>query len=583
MGKPVSSPWEHSQHSHPPLNQYIMQQHPPRPVGYSSESPHTESRASEIIATLDRLQSVTRKRDLTHHPLHLTHTSTPAFNRSLSSSVVRLSANSTTTVHNNETADSDGGQPRRVEEWMGGDDGCKLYSHSRSISSEPSVAEVIAQSPESGEADMEVDDPDSHLGMILAVAEDPPKQPMNEVEEDRDLQPDKDGSGGRTLKKVTPTIGSWLTGVGSGRDATQMEQQSLAGRPDTGAERGDITPPTLNEGSARAKSVEKTAAQVLLPSQGQKSDDHTNDDKDASEEGVCHPLPDKSDSIPWWISSKPGKVVNLLCDESHRGQKSTVMGPQPDLIVNQTVVTLDSDGTCTENGDRLNASEGNGRNAEVVDVGNHLDAAAAATQTVASPKNALSVSDKQELEPTPQPTPTIAVKEAVALGPCPVESPMRRSTRSSLGLLKKKSYAESSEDERVSVGRSNPGSGSRGAGCQTAKQKRNEASVRVHTSTPGTKTTIPVPDADQRVVTVAASASTPTKMPDWEIQLRNLPNWEFELELWKERELFRYHTTGITPHFQVSYSLTTWKGIGTTAPSMLNRRRKTGGRQRSRS
>jgi len=562
----LTSTRERAQHSYPPLNQYIMQLHSPQPQ--SNGIPPAQSSASEITATFDRLQCTARNRDLTNSPPHSANTSTSTFISSFSTSILRPPANPATT----EPAEYDEGQFRRVETWMDGDGGGKVYSHIRTFSSDANAVEMVSKSPESSGADMEVDDPDSHLGTILRVASDPSKQSGSEIAGDRDFPPDKNGSGGGTLKNVAPTIDSWF---GRSGGATQVEEQRPTGRFGTGVGTREITFPTLDGGPAGVKSVEKTAAQIPPRGHGQKPDGLTNDGEEASEEEVWHLLPAKLGSISWWKSSKTGKVVRLFRDEplpGHREQDNMVPEKQPGSTVDQTVVGLESGETGTGNGDRLNASEGNGRSAVVADAGDLQGAAALATQTAFPLKQAPNVSDNKKPEATTQQTPAIVIKESTAYDSSPTESPIRRSTRSSMGLLTKKSYAESSGDERARViSRSNSGSGSKGAGGQAVKQKRNEASGKVHPSATGTKASRSVPNTDKPLATVATTSSTPRpmkEMPDWEVQLREMPNWEFELEMWKERELFRYSTTGIYPRFQVSYSLTIWKAIGTIDPSM---------------
>jgi hypothetical protein len=421
------------------------------------------------------------------------------------------------------------------------------------MSSDMSVSEILAKSPENGEADMEMDDPDSHLGAILAVAEDLSRQSVNEVTY---LQPDKDGSGD-ALKKVISTIGSWSTGIRSSSNETQTMRH-------TGVEKGDITPPTLNGGSAAAESVDQTTTQVPSRSHGQKSDDRANDEGVDEDEDRC-PLPAKLASV-----SRSGSS-HLLLDEPLREQRSTAQEPQPSSTMDQIAVDPDSGEADTGNGDQLDTSKGNQLNAEVAAIGNLQGAVPTVVGRYSAPvKETPSRSNLQEPGATAQSTLAATIKESVALSPSPVESHVRRSTRSSMGLLKKKSYAESSGDERTS--RPNYISGSKGAGGQTAKQKRNDTGGRVHPSTTGTKTSKFVPNSDKSSVTVAptASASTPKPvgtMPDWEVQLRKMPNWELELEMWKERELFRYSTTGIIFCFRVLDLLTSWKAIGTIAPS----------------
>lgn len=438
---------------------------------------------------------------------------------------------------------------------MGGDSGGK---HSRSTSPDASVSVMVAKSPENGEADMEVDDLDSHLGAILAVAEDSSRQSVHEV---ADLQRDKNNSGGE-LKKVASTIGSWFAGAGNGDDGTQAERHSPA-----------ITPPTLDRGSAEAHSVEETTVQVLPLTHGQKPDVRANGGESAGGEEVWRLLPANLGSVPWCRSSETGKAVSPLRDEplpGHKEQRSTVQEPQPNSTADQTAVDPDSGGTDTGNGDQLYTSKGNRRTAAVADTGNlQATPATVVTQSSASLKETPNMSDRQEPGATARPTPAAAVKETAAFGSSPAESHIRRSTRSSMGLLKKKSYAESSGDEQTS--RSNSGSASKGAGGQAAKQKRNDASGRAHASTTGMKTSRSVPNTDKPLATVAASASAPKPvktMPDWEVQLREMPNWEFELEMWRERELFRCRTTGIISRFHVSYLLTIWKAIGTIALSI---------------
>ena len=432
MARPESystSRQEHAQHSGPPLNQYMMQLHPPRPVSRSTRPLSTESGESGIITTSDNPQSGARRGDPSLPPLNLDHTPTP-FNSSLSSSVVRRSVEPTSPV-NNKATDRDGEQLKRVEK------GDEVYSPARPVTSDKSVSDLVAKSLENGEADMEVDDPDSHLGTILAVAEDLSRRYMA----------DKDGGG--ALENGASTIGS-----GSSNVETQAEQLG------TGVENRGITAPT---------------------------------------------------------------VESLLCvrDEPLGEQRSssTFKGPQPSSTTDQIAVDTDT-------------TKGNRQNTE----GNVEGAAAAATAA------ALSVNE------------TSNTSTAASL--------IRRSTRSSMGLLKKKSYAESSEDEQAS--RSN-------SGGQAAKQKRNDPGGKVLPSTTGSKNYKLVPDTDKALGTVPASVSSPMPvrtMPDWEVQLRKMPNWEFELEMWKERELFRCSTTGIISYLRVSYVLTIWKVIGTIAPSL---------------
>ena len=534
MGRPESystSTREHAQHSYPPLNQYIMQLHYPQSVSHSN-GPPTQSRASENLAPFDRVQSAANKRDL------LAHTSTP-FASSSSSSVTPLK-----TKH----ADRDGGQPRRVEKKrMSGDSGDKVYSHTRTAV-DVKVVELTSKSPENSEADMEVDDPHSHLGTILAVAEDPPKHP--ESKDGQDSSHNKTGSEVGALK-VTSTIGSLFAGVGSGSGSRTRVEQNPAGGLGSGVEKADIAPPILNGGLVAVKSTETTAAQDPPPG------GPANDGVAASEEEVWRLLPAKSGSISWWKSSKTGKVVRLFRGEplpGHREQSSTVPEQQPDSTVGQITVPQDSGETGTGSGDRRNVGEGNGRSAEVVDTGNLQGAADLVTQTAASSNKTPNVSDDKKPEATAQQSPAIVIKEVAGIDSSPAESRSRRSTRSSMGLLQKKSYAESSEDEGASVSRPNTGSGPKGAGGQAAaaKQKRNDASGKAHLGTTGVKTSGSAANTDKPVVAVAASAPTSgpmKKMPDWEVQLRKIPNWEFELEMWKERELFRCSTTGIIPRF----------------------------------
>ena len=544
MGRPESystSPRENGQLSCQPLNQYIMQPYPPQPVYHPNGPPSTESTTGETTATSDHLQSAAHKQRLAHTPLHLVHASTSTLNGSSMSSVSRRSTNLSASVHN-KTADYDGGQLKRTETRIGEDGGGKMYSHTKSLSSNASVAEIIAKTQESGEADMEVDDPDSPLGTILVVAEDGPKQSVSEVVDDPDLQPDKNGSEAGGMKKVAPTVGSWFAGVGSSRVGTQAEQQSP---PRTGAEKEGTTPPTLNESSAAANLVERATTQVLPQSHGQMADGPVVDGEDAG-----HPL-------PWCRSTDTDNTVNFFRDESLQSHRE-----QPGSAVEQTAAALYSGETGTGMGERLNAGEGKEASVEIVDARNLHGAADVATQITASLEKTPNASDNKKPE-TP-PSPDVAVKEAAALGSSPAESLIRRSTRSSMGLLKKKSYAEFSDDERARANRASSRSGSKGAGGQAAKQKRNDAGGMAHPGATGAKTSRLVPIAPKPLITVAASASTPKpveakpveRMPDWEVQLRKMPNWEFELEMWKERERLRCSTTGSVPRFQVSHSLT---------------------------
>ena len=539
MGRPESystSTREHAQHSYPPLNQYIMQLHYPHSLSHSSGPPPTQSRASENLASFDRVQSAANKRDPTPSPLHLAHTSIP-FTSSSSSSVIPLKT---------KPADRDGGHSRRVEKWMGGNSGDKMHSHTRTVA-DVKVVELTPKSPENNEADMEVDDPHSHLGTILAVAEDPSKHP--ESKGDQGFPPDKNGNEVGALT-VTSTAGSWFAGVGNRGGGTRVEQ-SPAGGLGSGVEKADITPPIPNGGLAGVKSTETTAAQVLP------LDGPANDGVAASEEEVWRLLPAKSGSISWWKSSKTGKVVRLFRGEplpGHREQSSTVPEQQPESTVGQITVPLDSGETGTSSGDRRNVGEGNGRSAEVVDTGDLQSAADLVTQTAASSNKPPNVSDDKKPEATAQQSPTIVIKEVAGIDPSPAESRNRRSTRSSMGLLQKKSYAESSEDEQAIVNRPNTGSGPKGAGGQgaAARQKRNDANGKAHPATTGMKISGSVANIDKPFAAVAAPAPTPRsmkKMPEWEVQLRKIPNWEFELEMWKERELFRCSTTGIIPRF----------------------------------
>lgn len=540
MGRPESystSAREQSKRSYPPLNQYIMQLHSPQSVSRSNGPPPTRSRSSEIIAPSDRAQSIAHKRDLTHSPLHLAHTSTPS--TSFSSTVAPL---------NTKPADHDRGQLRRVG---GGNGGGKVYSHTRTFSSDVNVLEMTAKSPESSEADMEVDDPDSHLGTILAVAEDPPKQSEGERADYQDFPLDKNGRVGGALE-VTSTVDSRFAGFGSD-SGTQVE--SPTGRLGSRVEKRDITPPILNGGLAEVKLMERTAVQVLPRSHGQNPDGLTNDDGGASDEEVWHLLPTKPGLTSWWKSSKTGKVVRLFRGEplpGHKEQDTTVLEQQSGSTVDQIAVAPDSGETGTGNGDRLNVSKENGRSAEVVNVGNPQGAASLVTQTAALSNDTPNVIGDEEPEVTTQQKPAIVTKEWAGFGSSPTESHIRRSTRFSMGLLKKKSYAESSEDEQERVSRSSTGSGSKGAVGQAPKQKRNDASGKVHTVTTGIKASRSVAHTDKSLVTVAASTSTSSpmkEMPDWEAHLRTMPNWGFELELWKERELFRRSTTGIISRF----------------------------------
>ena len=229
------------------------------------------------------------------------------------------------------------------------------------------------------------------------------------------------------------------------------------------------------------------------------------------------------------------------------------------------------DETGTGNMDRLSTSEENGRSAEVVDAGNPQGAASLVPQTAALSNETPNVFGDKNPEATTQQNPAIVTKEITAFDSSPTESHIRRSTRSSMGLLKKKSYAESSEDEQAVVNHSSTGSGPKGAGGQAAKQKQNDASGKAQTGTTGTKASRSVTNTDKPLVTVPASTSTSSpmkKMPDWEVQLRKMPDWEVELEVWKERELYRCRTTGIIPCFWVSYLLTIRKASGTIDHSM---------------
>ncbi len=453
---------------------------------------------------------------------------------------------------------------------MGENSGGKVYSHNRTLSPDVNVVEMTAKSPETSETDMEVDDPDSHLGTILAVAEDPPKQSEGERADDQDFPPDKNGREGEALK-VASTVDSWFTGFGSdGR--TQVE--SPTGRLGSRAEKRDITPPIPNGELAKVKSMERTAAQGLPQSHGQKLDGLANDGGGARDEEVWHLLPAKSDSTSWWKSSKTGKVVRLSHDEplpGHREQNTTMPEQKPGSTVDQIAVAPDAGETGSGNRDRLSTSEENGRSAEVVDAGNPQGVASLMTQTAALSKKTPNMFGNKNPEVTTQQNSAIITKELAGFDSSPTESHIRRSTRSSMGLLKKKSYAESSEDERAMVSRSSTGSGSKGAGGQAAKQKRNDASGKAHTGTTGTKASTSVTNTDKPLVTAASSTSTSSpmkKMPDWEVQLRKMPDWEVELEMWKERELYRCRTTGIIPCFWVSYSLTIRKASGTIDHSM---------------
>ena len=535
MGRPESystSAREQPKHSYPPLNQYIMQLHSPQPVSHSNGPPRTQSRSSEIIAPPDRAQSTAHKQDLTDSPLHLAHTSTPS-----------TSSSSTIAPLNTEPADHDRGELRRV---VGGNGGSRVYSHTKTFSSDVSVVEMTAESPESSEADMEVDDPDSHLGTILAVAEDLPKQYEGERADDQDCPPDRNDRVGEAVE-VASTIDSWLAG------GTQVE--GLTGRLGPRVEKRDITPPTLNGGLAEVKSVDRTTVQVLPRSYSLKLDGLASDGGDGSDEEVWHLLPTKSGLSSWWKSSKTGKVVRLFRGEplpGHKEQDITMPEPQSGSNVGQITVAPDSGETGTGNGDRLIVSEENGRSSEVVDAGNPQGTASLVMQTAVLSDNTPNVFGDKEPEATTQKVPAIVTKELAGFDSSQTESHIRRSTRSSMGLLKKKSYAESSEDEQARVSRSSTGSGSKGAVGQAPKQKRNDASGKVHTVTTGIKASRSVAHTDKSLVTVAASTSTSSpmkEMPDWEAHLRTMPNWGFELELWKERELFRRSTTGIISRF----------------------------------
>ena len=546
---------EHPQRSYAPLNQYIMQLHSPQPVSHSNRPPPTQSRSSEI-APSDRVQSTAHRRGLTHSPLHLDHTST-----------LLTSSSSTVTPLNTKPADHDRGRSRRV---VGENGGGNVYSHTRTFSPDLNVVEMTAKNPESSDADMEVDDPVSHLGTILAVAEDPLKQSEDERSDDQDFPPDKNGRQGGALK-VASTVDSWFAGFGND-GGTQME--SPTGRLGSRAEKRDITPLILNGGLAEVKLRETTAAHGLPRSHGTKPDGLANDRGGASDEEVWHLLPAKLDSTSWWKSSKTGKVRRLFRDEpppGHREQNTTMPEQKPDSTVNQIAVAPDTGETGTGNRDRLSPSEENGRSAEVVDAGNPQGAASLVTQTATLSKKTPNAFGDKNPEATTQQNPAIVAKELAGFDSSPTESHIRRSTRSSMGLLKKKSYAESSEDEQAMVSRSSTSSGSKGAGSQAAKQKRNDASGKAHTGTTGTNASRSVTNTDKPLVTVAAStsASSPMKkMPDWEVQLRKMPDWEVELEMWKERELYRCRTTGIFPCFWVSYLLTIRKASGTIDHSM---------------
>ena len=568
MGRPESystSAREQPKHSYQPLNQYIMQLHSPRPVSHSNGPPPTQSRSSEIIAPSDRAQSTAHKRDRTHRPLHLTHTSTPS-----------TSSSSTVAPLNTKPADHDRGQSRRG---LGGNGGGKEYSHSRTFSSDVSVVETTPKSPEDGEADMEVDDLDSHLGTILAVADDPPEQSEDEREDGQDFPPDKNGRVGEALR-VASTIDSWVAGFGSD-SGTQVESSTI--RLDSRVEKSDITPPILNEGLAEVKLMERTAVQVLPQSHGQKLNGLANDGRVTNNEEIWHLLPKKSGLTSWWKSSKTGKVVRLFRGEAlpgHGEQDTTMPMQQSGSTVDHIAVAPDSGETGTGDEDRLNVSEENGRSAEVVDVGNPQGAAPLVTQTATLSNNTPNVFGDKKPEVTTQQNPAIVTKELTGFDSSPTESHIRRSTRSSMGLLKKKSYAESSEDEQARVSHSSTDSGSKGAAGQVSKQKRNDAIAK---GTTGIKASRSVVHTDKPLVTVAASSSTSSPMQEmqaWEVHLRMMPNWGFELEMWKERELFRRSATGIIPRFWVSYSLTIWKAIGTIGHSIYHRRRKRGGRRK---
>ena len=405
------------------------------------------------------------------------------------------------------------------------------------------VVEMTAKSPESSEADMEVDDLHSHLGTILAVAEDSPNQPESKIVGDQDPPLDKNGNEGAVLKVV-----SMADPAGAGSRGETRVEQGPAGRLGS---RVDITPPILNGAPAGVKSTDRTPAQVLPRNH---ADGLANDREGPSEEKDWHLLPAKSDSISCLKSPKAGEVVRLSRDEplpGHREQSSTVPEQQPGSMIDQIAVALDSGETGTGSGDRQNVSEGN-KSAEVVDAGKIHGAAALVMQTAPSSNKTPSVTDDKKPEATTQQSPAIVIQEIGGFDSSHVESHIRRPTRSSMRLLEKKSYAESSEDEQARVSRSNPGSGSKGAGGQVAKQKRNDASGKAHPGTTGTKASISVANTDRPFATVAASISTSRpmkKLPDWEIQLRKIPSWELELEMWKERELFRCDTIGIVPHF----------------------------------
>jgi hypothetical protein len=569
MGRPESystSTREHSQHSYPPLNQYIMHLHSPQSVSRSKE-PTPQTRAGEILVPFDRVQSTASKRDLTPIPLHPAHTSTP-FTSSSSSSAIPL---------NTKPADRDEGQSGRVETWMGGDGGDKVYSPTRT-SRDLNVVEMTAKSPESSEADMEVDDLHSHLGTILTVAEHPSKQSESNVAGDQDSPPDKSGSEGRTLK-VASMVDSASAGVGTRGGGIRVEQ-SPTGRLGS---RMDTTPPILNGGLTGVKLMEVRTAQVLPRNHGQKPDSLANDSGGSSENEVWHPLFRKSGPYSWWKSSETGEVVRLLRGDplpGHRKRSSAVPEQTPGSTVDKIAVALDSGETGTGSRDR-DVDQGSRRSAEVVDTGKIDGAAALVAQTTTSPSNPPSVSDDKKAEANTQ-------QSSAIVDSSPVESHIRRPTRSSMRLLEKKSYAESSEDERARAIRSNTGSGSKGTGGPAAKEKRNDPSGKAHPATTGAKASKSATNADRPLPIV--TASTPTsrpmkkmpdwevqlrKIPDWEVQLRKIPDWESELEMWKERE-----TTGIILRFRVSYSLTIWKAIGTIDPSTWNRRNKRGGRQK---
>jgi hypothetical protein len=520
----ITNTREHTQTSYPPLNQYVMQHNP---IYQPGGLPPTQSSASVVIATNGRLTGGVRKQELTHAHIRLAQNSTFVRNGSLSSSIVTRAANAT-------TSDNNGEQLSRVEKRVGGDGREVVHLHDRPMSSDANVVEVRVKSPESGEADMEVDELDEHLGTIQVLAEDHPKRAASEVGNNQDLQPDKDSSGGGSLTKVTSTID-----VGSDGSTTQAEQQTPIRCLGSVMEESAVTPPAFDGVSAGANSVEKTAAQVLPRGDDQKPSDHTNGGGDASQVEFWYPVAENRGSISSWISSTTGKVSSLPRDEplsGHRRQRSEV-GRQLGSMVNETAVALDLGEIGTSDGHRLSNSE---ESAELVAGGNLQGLVGGITQTGASPKTPPHELGNKEPETTTQPTPPTGIKEIALLSSSPAKSPTRRATRTSMGRLWKRNYAESSDDERPRVNRSNSGSRSKGAGGQTAKRKRSDVVVNTHLGTTRTQTPRPVPNDDKPLVMGADPAST----SGWEVQLRRMPN---ELEMWKERDLFRCSTTGITP------------------------------------